>query len=258
MMKRNLFFLVGMALAVVSMTACLKTNTSTNTSSPAYVTFMNVVPAGPHFHVLLDNSLVGSDSTFPYMGYYAGTTASAPVQYFSDYAGIHSVAFVDSANQLLVSGNNVQFSANTKYSIWLFDTIVPNVGLNAVQLSDSYDSVPINSILVRFLNFSPNTPSIEVQYKNILDSTITLYSNLAYVGSSSAPSSASLSTYAVLPIGNYNFSLLVPGPAAGTTISAGTVNLNAPTAGKVFSVAISGLQDSTGAKAFTTGIIPMD
>jgi len=254
MMKRNPFFLLGMALVMVSATACLKTVTNNSSNSPAFVTVVNVVPAGPSFNVLVDNVQVGTQSTFPYMSYDFGTIPGSPIQYLTEYAGVHSVAFTDSVNQLLVSGTNIQFSANTKYSIWLFDTLIPGVGLNAVQLSDSYDSVPTGQILVRFLNFCPNSAGIEVQYNNVLDSVITPYLNSPYIGSSSAPSSATLSQYIPLPVGNYFFKLMNP----GTDSVFATVNLNAPTAGKVFTIMASGLLDSTGAKAFTTAFIPMN
>lgn len=187
----------------VCLASCLKSKSNNNQNSPSAVAFINVSPSMPSFNVLLDSKVVGSNQTFPYMGYQSSDTSSDnALEYTSVYAGIHFISFQDSAvDTSNYASGNIQFANNTKYSVYLFDTLT-NYGLNAVQIQDSYDSIPlaVPTSAVRFLNFCGDSLGLDVIYND----TTLWYSNFLFIGRGSA-SAATLSQYTDFPAGRYVF-----------------------------------------------------
>jgi hypothetical protein len=241
-------FLIA-ALALLGLASCLKTVTNNNTNNPAGVSFVNLVPYGPTFHTELDGDSV-EGFTYPYASY--DSNANGGLKYQSLYAGIHSLSFLDSAEDILVSGET-QFSKNTKYTIYLYDTMTTS-GLNAVQIQDSWDSIPYGYCLFRFLNFSPNCPALNV-WLPLLTDTNAILTNQAYVGTNSA-STATLSNYLVLVPGTYTFTL-TPYGTTGTASAIDSVQFTLQS-GKGYTMFVTGLLDSTGSKAFKKGLIQMN
>lgn len=250
MFKNNPFVFVAAALALFGLASCLKTVTNNNSNNPASIAFVNLVPYAPSFGVHVDGDSVGNNTTFPYAGYDSNSDGS--LYYFTYYAGIHSVSFTDSAEDILVSGQT-QFSKNTKYTIYLYDTLTGS-GLQAVQLQDSYDSIPYGYCLFRFLNFSPNTPPLNV-WLPLLADTNAILQNQAYVGSASY-STATLSNYIVLAPNTYTFTF-TPYGSTGTSQAIDSVQETLQS-GKAYTLFVTGLLDSTGVKAFKKGMIKMN
>ena len=244
-------------LVLMSLASCLKTVTNNNSSNPAALAIINLVPYAPPFTVILDNQPV--TLTFPYASY--DSTPNGALAYDSLYAGIHSVDFQYSGiADSTLAGGLIQFSKNTKYSIYLFDTLSP-YGLQAVQLSDNFDSVPLNYAIMRFLHFSPNAPPFDVYFGQygMVDS-LPVFTGQSYIGTSN-PSTGTLSNYtAVLTPGNYTVFL----------DSAGAVNYQYGGSGTLdtfhvqvlpniaYTMFITGLWDSIGVKAFKLGMIKMN
>lgn len=193
---------------VVILSACLKTKSNSNTNNPASIALIDLAPVAPpfNFKVTVDGDSVGDQSTFPYAGYQSNADSS--LKYLQEFAGIHSVAFTTSgaSDSILVSGQT-QFTKGFKYTIFLYDTINP-YGLNAVQLQDTWDSIPYNQCLFRFLNFSPNAPPLTVSVQYVNDTAVQILQNQGYVGSASY-STASLSQYLTLPPTGYVDSCIV-------------------------------------------------
>jgi hypothetical protein len=252
MMHRKLTIWVMAALSLAVLSSCLKTVTNNNKNNPSGLTFFNMVPYGPYFTVQVDGVKVGDTTDY----HYANGWASTPPNYLSEFAGIHTISFLDDTGADLVTGSNVQFAANTKYSIWLFDTL-NSFGLNAVQLSDSWDSIPYATCLIRFLNFSPTFTPVDVYYRNNhidTGSYIPLYVSQAYMGNTTA-SAATLSTYTNFTPGPYTFVFHYSYDSTFTVVDSVKDTLVAAYGYTLF---IAGLWDSSGTKAFTTGLIHMN
>jgi hypothetical protein len=243
--------LLTAACILTGLTACLKTVANNNTKNPAGVTYVNMAIAAPDFTVSLDNVNIGDTILFPYANYKMKSSTDSSMYYYSTYAGIHSVAFTDSSTNILVSGNT-QFSTNTNYSVYLYDTL-SSQGLNAVQLQDSFDSVPSNYSLIRFLNFSPN--STQYGYDLVYnEDTAVLYYAQAFVGNATA-STATLSAYLQILPGNYEFALSEHGAVPAVYDDSILMRV---VAGKAYTLFVTGLVDSTGSKALTLGVIHMN
>ncbi len=249
MMHKKLNILVLGLVGVAILSSCLKTVTNNNKSNPAGLTFFNMVPYGPYFKVQVDGVSIGDTTNFPY----AFGWDSLPPSYRSEFAGIHTISFLDDTGAALVTGNNVQFAANTKYSIWLFDTLT-SFGLNAVQLQDSWDSIPYGYCFLRFLNFSPNFTPVDVWYRNDTNGYTPLYLSQSFMGTTTA-SAATLSTYQQLVPGQYTF-VFHYSPDTTNTVVDSVRDTLAPAHG--YTLFIGGLWDSTGTKAFTKGLIHMN
>ncbi|TDX01150.1 DUF4397 domain-containing protein [Dinghuibacter silviterrae] len=249
MRRLNPTVLLTATLVVLGLASCLKTVTNNNSTNPAGVAFVNLAPYGPRFGVFLDGDSVGNQSLFPYASYDSAGSTDGGMHYESLYAGIHSIAFKDSADEILVSGET-QFSKNTKYSIFLYDTLTAT-GLNAVQLQDSYDSIPYGYCLFRFLNFGPNAPSLNVWLPLTVD-TNAILTNQQYVGSNGA-STATLSQYIALSPNNYTFTFT--NYTTGTAIDSFNVTLQS---GRAYTMFVTGLLDTSGKGPFKKGLIKMN
>lgn len=253
MMHKKLTIWVMAALTLAVLSSCLKTVTNNNKTNPAGLTFFNMVPYGPSFSVQVDGVKVGDSSTYRY----ANAWDSLPPTYLSEFAGIHTISFLDDTGADLVTGSNIQFAANTNYSVWLFDTL-NSFGLNAVQLSDSWDSIPYGYCLVRFLNFSPNFTPVDFGYRNIRDSFDYTYPyntvSQAYMGNTTL-SAATLSSYTQFAPGYYTFVFHYSYDTTFTQIDSLSDTLAAAHAYTIF---IAGLWDSSGLKAFRKGTIHMN
>lgn len=249
--------------AVVILSSCLKTKSNSNTNNPASIAIINLAavatPPPFNFKVTVDDDSVGDQSTFPYAGYQ--TNADSSLKYLQEYAGIHSIAFTTSgaSDSILVSGQT-QFTKGFKYSIFLYDTI-NSYGLNAVQLQDTWDSIPYNQCLFRFLNFSPNAPPLTVLVHYFNDTLVQILQNQAYVGSASY-STASLSQYLTLPPTGYVDSCMVtlstykgygmkPGPALDSFNIALIPNHG-------YTLFITGLVGDTTGRGYRHGLIRMN
>ena len=256
---------MGMVLA-----SCLKSKSNNNQNNPSAVAFINVSPSMPSFKVLLDGDTVGTNANFPYMGYkFATGTTDSALFYTPVYAGIHYIAFQDSTVDTIdYAAGNIQFANNTKYSVYLFDTL-NNYGLNAIQIQDSYDSIPlaVPTSAVRFLNFCPDSMGLDVTYND----TILWYSNFLFIGNGSA-SAATLSQYTDLPAGRYVFNFFKYGTEGFIANSSGSGLINQPTVlpfdsvaiitqpQKAYTIMVSGFFDSTAGnpKAFRHFIVHMN
>jgi hypothetical protein len=248
--KSNILLLLLVCAAIWS--SCLKTVTNNNKSNPSGVTFFNMVPYAPYFKVQVDGVTIGDTTNFPY----SNAWSTNPPNYTSEFAGIHTISFLDDTGASLVTGSNVQFAANTKYSIWLFDTL-NSFGLNAVQLSDSWDSIPYATCLIRFLNFSPTFTPVDVMYRNNGIDTggyNYLYYSQSFMGTTTA-SAATLSTYMTFTPGNYTFVFHYSYDSTFTVVDSVKDTL---VSAHGYTLFIGGLWDSTGTKAFTTGLIHMN
>jgi len=254
----------------IGLTSCLKSKSNNNQNNPSAVAFINVSPSMPTFAVLLDNDSVGSNVSFPYLGYkLALNTTDSALFYTSVYAGIHYIAFNDSTvkDTSTYAAGNIQFANNTKYSVYLFDT-VNNYGLNAIQIQDSYDSIPlaVPTSAVRFLNFCGDSVGLDVTYND----TILWYSNFLFIGNGSA-SAATLSQYTDLPAGRYVFNFFQYGSENFMLNPSGSGLINYPHASpfdsvaiitqpqKAYTILVSGFFDSTsGPKVFRHFIVHMN
>ena len=258
-------------LLAVCAASCLKSKSNSNQNNPAQVAFINVSPSNPTFNVYLDGTIEGSNLTFPYQGYKVVTPVTdSALSYSSTYAGIHFVGFVNTTvtpTDTFASGN-IQFANNTKYSIYLFDTI-SNYGLGAIQIQDSWDSIPlaVPTSLIRFLNFSTDSAGIDVIYN---DTTLWYY-NFLFIGNGSA-SAATLSQYTAFPAGAYLFNFyhnntegFIGGYPGSTILDSPTVApfsslLYTTKAQKAYTIVASGSADSatSSPSAFKIQVIQMN
>lgn len=93
---------------------------------------------------------------------YAGKDTVAKTAFLesSDYvtASLENISFIAYANQqVITSVSNPNFTANTKHSVFVCDTLGT---IGKIILSDEHDVVPAGKALVRFVNLVPDTIGI--------------------------------------------------------------------------------------------------
>lgn len=221
--------LLSIAVFAAFFTSCNIDNNSTTTPTNAAFLVAHASPDAPNIDVFVnDQNLL---SNFPY---------GANTTYVGINPGTSNFKITETGTQNILAETNVNLLPSTGYSIFTIDS------LNDISFSiviDSFLAPSSDSIKLRFLNLSPNSPSIDLAIK---DSTV-LYTNRTFNDQNFVPTFA---RFVGLKAGIYNFEIR----------ETGTSNLiysfsNTLEGGRAYTIYAKGFAGGTGTQAFNTGLI---
>jgi hypothetical protein len=150
-------------LSVLFLSSCLKNNNDYYAPPVAYLSFIQASPDEPPLDLYLNNNKVNYGAT---------------IDYFRAYTGTRTVNLYNQGSTTKVFSDTIHLNADVAYSLFLTNTTAhPSLFL----LTDSLSKPATGKANVRFVNVSPDAPTVDFAVK---DSTA-LVSNKAFKGFSS-------------------------------------------------------------------------
>lgn len=227
MKKTFIFFLSGL-LGLAALDSCNKDdNNNPPTSSFGVV---NACPDAAALDVYVNSSLIASNFTYGSdTGYYLLTPGTYPVQ----------LATTGSSTFLVTE--NVTMSPGIAYSIFAIDSVS---SLKATVVQDSYTTPAADSVRVRFFNFSPNAPAMDLA----ITGGAVLFPARSF---NDQEENSTYQQFTTLAAGTYNLEARL----AGTS----SVSLAVPgfqmQGGKVYTIYLKGFVSGTGTQALALGSV---
>lgn len=214
-------------LSIATLTACFKNDASLST--PRAGIMVNLLsPNATGTNIILAGTTIGSNVSY----------GIVPQFYNQVTAGTNSLVITNATNTLL--STTITPAAGKFYSVFLVDSLSRMQAITVVD-SVNYPSTA-DTVKVRFYNFAPNSPGINV---NIKDSA-TLWNSRSF----ETPATASVNNvFRSLKAGAYN--LRVAQPGAGTAVVDTTITFEG---GRIYTLYLKGFfNDSTGSSALSLG-----
>jgi hypothetical protein len=215
-MKKTLFSLLGGLAAVIGVVSC--NNKNDNTSVP--VSYFGVVNASPDSGNL--DIYVGGNIAAQNFAY------GADSGYFAINPGTYSLQAAPTGTSNFVINSNATFEPAKGYSVFTIDS-------TSAVITDSFTAPSTDSVRVRFFNFSPNLPAVDLA----VSGGSTWFTNRTF---NDQASNGGYQSFVTIPAGTYNLELRT----AGTS----TVLLPLPSegleGGKVYTLYARGILGATG------------
>lgn len=226
-MFKKMFSLISFSTAILfGFTACSEDEdpVAPTPNPTAKVMVIHASPDAPGVDLLVDNSVAGSNLTFP------NSTGYLEVE-----AGTRNIKVNVTGTQTTVIGADLNIAANTAYSAFAVNTVA---NLEPLVLVDNLTAPASGKSHVRFIHLSPDAPAVDI---TLTDGTV-VFSNVAF---------KDVVDFTPLDAAAYNLQVR----AAGTTtvvLDLGTVTLQA---GKIYTVFARGLLNGSGSQALNASII---
>jgi hypothetical protein len=226
LIKKMLFVLLTL-ITTISIASC---SDDENTTSPAPAEKANVLvvhasPDAPGVDLLVDNTVAGTNLTFP------NNTG-----YLSVNAGTRNVKVNVTGTSTTVIQANLNLAANKNYSVFAVNQVS---AIEPLVLEDDLTAPASGKAHVRFIHLSPNAPAVNI---TLTDGTI-VFGNVAFKGSIN---------FTPLNAGTYN--LQVRDAATNQTVVLELPNITLQ-AGKIYTVFAKGLLGGTGTQQLGAQII---
>lgn len=212
-------------VAAVALSSCKDDKKNPVTPTPkANVLVVHASPDAPGVDLLVDNSIAGTNLTYP------NNTG-----YLSVKAGTRNVKVNVTGTSTTVINADLPLTANTSYSVFAVDSVSK---ISALVLTDDLSAPASGKAHVRFVHLSPNAPAVDVA----VTSGPVLFPNTSFKGYSS---------FTPVNAGTYNLEVRLAGtstvvlPLPGVTL----------TAGKIYTVFAKGFVGGTGAQALGAQIV---
>ena len=197
----------------------LSCNTNNPSSGPlAAFLVVHTSPDAPNLDVYAGSSLIITD-----MAYSTSTT------YFGAAPNIYNFQFAGAATSNILLSDFINFDGGKGYSIFVIDS------LSKLKLSianDEFAAPSGDSVLLRFLHFSPNAGTLDL----VINGGDTLYLNRSF---NDNQVSSSLDDFIAIPSGTYILDMR----DAGTSNIAYSTTVNL-TAGNVYTLYAKGFRGS--------------
>jgi hypothetical protein len=228
MKKTFLAFLSGI-LAIAGITSCINNNNNSTTPPVSSFGLVNVSPNAGNIDVFLNGSPVVY--SLPY---------GVDTGYFSVQPGTYTLSIDSAGNTTPWYNQGISFAPGVAYSVFVIDSVS---NLHTAVVVDSATVPSADSVRLRFFNFSPNTPAVDV----VLSGTI-VSANRSY---DDEAANTALAQFSLFAPGTYTLELHV----AGTS----TVLLSVPNVvlqgGKIYTLYAKGFVGDTGAEALSVGTV---
>lgn len=226
LIKKMLFVLLTFA-TTISLASC---SDDENTTAPtpaekANVLVVHASPDAPGVDLLVDNTVVGTNLTFP------NNTG-----YLSVDAGTRNVKVNVTGTTTTVIQADLNLTANKNYSVFAVNQVS---AIEPLVLEDDLTTPASGKAHVRFIHLSPNAPSVNI---TLTDGTI-VFGDVAFKGSVN---------FTPLDAGTYN--LQVRDAATNQTVVLELPNITLQ-AGKIYTVFAKGLLGGTGVQELGAQII---
>lgn len=137
-------------VVLIGLSACDDDDDSSVTpDNVAYVSLYNASPDSPDLDIIVDNNQI---NTYPFD--YADYTG-----YLRFYTGDRNLRFGPFSSNNILLDTTVTFEPQEAYSVFVVNAY-PD--LEALILNDPFDTPAEGNAMVRFVNLSPDAPSLEV------------------------------------------------------------------------------------------------
>lgn len=229
-MKKNIAPLLALLGVVIAFISC---NIKKETLPPPQASFIviNASPDAPDMDVSYNKILL--EDSLPFGSYTGAYTEVNP--------GITNIILMSTGTSTELINTNVEMQPGKAYSLFAIDSL-NNIRLTAV--SDTFMLPPVDSVKLRFLNFSPNSSSVDF---SIAQDTI-LFSNRTF---NDQENNSTLNKFISLKSGVYNFEVR---NSTDSTILHSMPGISLES-GRVYTIYVRGFSGGTGVEAFTTSMI---
>jgi hypothetical protein len=227
-MKKTLFAFVSGVLAIAGITSC---NLDNNNTTPPVSSFglVNVSPNAGSIDAFLNGNPIVYN--LPY---------GVDTGYFRVQSGSYTLTIDSAGSPTQLYNDGISFAPATNYSVFVIDSAS---NLHTAVVVDSVTAPSADSVRFRFLNFSPNTPPVDVALSGTIVSANRAYNDVA--------SNGGLAKFGFVAPGTYTLELRI----AGTS----TVLLSVPDVvlqgGKIYTLYAKGLVGDTGSGALGLGTV---
>lgn len=227
MYLRKMLFILLAFVSAVSLSACSddENTTAPTPTAKANVKVVHASPDAPGVDLLVDNTVAGTNLTFP-----------NNIGYLQVNAGTRNVKVNVTGTSTTVIQANLNLMENKFYSVFAVNQVS---AIEALVLEDNLTNPASGKAHVRFIHLSPNAPAVNI---TLTDGTI-VFGNVAFKGSVD---------FTPLDAGTYN--LQVRDAATNSTVVLELPNVTLQ-AGKIYTVFAKGLLGGSGAQALGAQII---
>ena len=227
MFLRKAFFIIVTFVTVISLVAC---SDDDNTTAPTPTAKANVMvvhasPDAPGVDLLVDNTVAGTNLTFP------NNTG-----YLEVNAGTRNVKVNVTGTPTTVIQANLNLVENKSYSVFAVNQVS---AIEPLVFEDNLSNPASGKAHVRFIHLSPNAPAVNI---TLTDGTI-VFGNVPFKGSVD-----------FTPLDAATYNLQVRDAATNQTIVLELPNITLQ-AGKIYTVFAKGLLGETGNQALGAQII---
>lgn len=227
MFLRKMLFTMLTFVAVLSLAACSDDeNTTAPTPTPkANVLVVHASPDAPGVDLLVDNTVAGTNLTFP------NNTG-----YLQVNAGTRNVKVNVTGTSTTVIQANLNLMENKSYSVFAVNQVS---AIEPLVFEDNLSSPASGKAHVRFIHLSPNAPAVNI---TLTDGTI-VFGNVSFKGSVD-----------FTPLNAATYNLQVRDAATNQTVVLELPNITLQ-AGKIYTVFAKGLLGGSGNQALGAQII---
>lgn len=224
---KNLIFALAISLSAFTFIGCDDEETPvspTPETSNSLVKVIHASPDAPGVDLLVDNTIAGTDLTFP------NNTG-----YLTVPSGTRNIKVNVTGTMTTVIEANVNFMGNKNYSVFAVNSVS---NIEPLLIEDDLTAPAQGKAHVRFIHLSPDAPAVDI---TLTDGTV-VFGNRAF---------KDFTAFTPLDAGTYDLQVRV----AGTN----TVALDLPgitvEAGKIYTVFAKGFLSGTGQEALGAQII---
>ncbi len=162
-MKKQILYLLSLFVIVFATNGC-NTKTDITTPGPAIFLLTQTSPDAPNVDFVVNNQLVFTNVP-PY---------DSSLYYLGIPGGIANFKVAQTGSSSLLLDENIDLAPNTAYSIFTVDS------LNKISFAvvvDSFSTPSSDTALLRFFNFSPNSPAVDLA---LTGDTVLLFANRTF------------------------------------------------------------------------------
>jgi len=228
-MKKTLFSLLGGLAAVLGVVSC---NDKNDNTTPPYssVGIVNASADAGNVDVYIGGNLAVQNFAY-----------GSDTGYFVLNPGSYSFQVAPTATSNFAVNTNLSFAPGITYSVFAIDSLS---SMQVAAVTDSFTVPSTDSVLVRFFNFSPNLPAVDLA----VTGGATWFSNRSFNDQSAT---TSYQAFTKVPAGTYNLELRAAGTAT-VTLPAPSITLQG---GKVYTLYARGFVGGTGTQALSLGTV---
>ncbi|MFN3693937.1 MAG: DUF4397 domain-containing protein [Ignavibacterium sp.] len=227
MLFKKMLYVSLAIIFTLSLSACSddENTTAPTPTAKANVLVVHASPDAPGVDLLVDNTVAGTNLTFP------NNTG-----YLSVNAGTRNIKVNVTGTSTTVIQANLNLMENKNYSVFAVNQVS---AIEPLVLEDNLSSPASGKAHVRFIHLSPNAPAVNI---TLTDGTV-VFNNVPFKGSVD---------FTPLNAGTYN--LQVRDAATNQTVVLELPNITLQT-GKIYTVFAKGFLGGTGAQQLGAQII---
>lgn len=227
MLLRKMLFIMLTFVTAISLAACSDDDNTTapTPSAKASVMVVHASPDAPGVDLLVDNTVAGTNLTFP------NNTG-----YLQVNAGTRNVKVNATGTSTTVIQANLNLMENKSYSVFAVNQVST---IEPLVFEDNLSNPASGKAHVRFIHLSPNAPAVNI---TLTDGTI-VFGNVSFKGSVN-----------FTPLDAATYNLQVRDAATNQTVVLELPNISLQ-AGKIYTVFAKGLLGGSGNQALGAQII---